>query len=107
VRLSSRLTDSVAALVADEHALGRHMRRLMEAQGGATPLERRALELNLDHPLVGKLEALAARDADAGRVADYAELLYGQALLAEGSPLPDPARFGRLVSELMASGLDA
>ena len=60
------------------------------------PKENRILELNAAHPLVAKIKGL---EGDA--LKDAVELLYGQALIAEGSPVPDPARFGKLLVNLM------
>ena len=104
VRFSSRLKDSPAVLVDDESAMGPYMERLMRQSGQELPARKRILELNPDHPVLARLKAL--HDADAGdqRVKDYATLLHGQALLAEGSPLDDPQRFGQLVSDLMVGG---
>ena len=105
VRLSSRLTDSACCLVADESGMSAHMERILKAMDQAVPPGKRILEVNADHPLLAKLEALFKAGADDPRIKDYAELLYGQALVAEGSPVKNPARFTRLVSQLMVSGL--
>lgn len=102
VRLSDRLTDSAAVLVADEGAIDANMERMMKAMGQVVPETKRNLELNPDHPLMGKLKTLVdAGDAEA-RLKEYAELLFDQALLTEGTPLPDPAAFAKRVSALMA-----
>ena len=97
VRLSARLTDSPACLVPGEHALPPHLEAMLRAQGQDVPASKKVLELNPDHPLVKKLDGLRGDEA----FADTCELLHGQALLAEGSPLPDPARFARLLAERM------
>ncbi len=101
VRFSARLTDSPAVLVSGEGALSPQVERMLRESGQPIPAGKRVLELNPDHPLIGRLSALAEDDAARGRFADYVALLLGQALLAEGSPLPDPARFARLVTDLM------
>lgn len=102
VRLSDRLTDSAAVLVADEGAIDANMERMMKAMGQVVPETKRNLELNPDHPLMGKLKTLVdAGDAET-RLKEYAELLFDQALLTEGTPLPDPAAFAKRVSALMA-----
>ena len=101
VRFSSRLKDSAACLVGGEHGLSPLMERYLRDTGQPVPPQRRVLELNAAHPLIARLEALSRSDADFQRFGDFCELLHGQALLAEGSPLPDPARFSRLVTELM------
>ena len=101
VRFSSRLTDSAAVLVTDEASPGPHMERLMRQAGQEVPAPKRILELNPDHELIGKLKAIYDEDVGSPRLKDFGQLLYGQALLTEGSPLPEPARFARLVTELM------
>jgi len=102
VRMSSRLTDSPSVLVDEEGAMGVHMERMLRQTGGA-PQRKRSLELNPNHPVVARLSALFTSDPRSKRLEDFAELVHGQALLAEGSPLADPARFGKLVSELMVA----
>jgi molecular chaperone HtpG len=66
---------------------------------------KRILEVNPRHELLLKLRGQIERDAKAPELPNYARLLYGQALLAEGSPLPDGASYGRLIAELMSSVL--
>ena len=96
VKLSSRLTDSPCCLVAKENAISPMMARLMKASGQSVPEEKRTLELNAGHPLVKKVEGLSGAEFD-----DAVALLYDSALIAEGSPVADPARFGKLLSALM------
>jgi molecular chaperone HtpG len=102
VRFSNRLTDSAAVLVSGEHDLSPHVERLLRENGqtfGVGGPRKRVLELNPNHALVQRLDTL--RGSDQARFGDYCELLLGQALLAEGSPVPDPARLAKLVTELM------
>ena len=96
VRLSTRLADSPCCLVASANGLSPAMERMMRAMNKDAPKEKRILELNAAHPLVQKMKSLAGTELD-----DAVELLYGQALLAEGSPVSDPARFNRLLTDLM------
>ena len=105
VRLSSRLTESPVCLVNDEQDLSPHLERLLKQMGQQTgPSQKRILEINPDHPVLAKMQALYAQDATSSRLNDYAHLLHGQALLSEGSPLPDPVAFSRRVAELMVKG---
>ena len=103
VRLSSRLQESPACLVGDPGDLSPHLRELFKRTGHEPPVTKRTLELNPAHPIVARLRELHAADKNSPTLALYADLLYGQALLAEGSPLPDPAAFSRRLAELMAS----
>jgi molecular chaperone HtpG len=63
----------------------------------------RILELHPGHPLIERLCSMHAEAADDPRLFDFADLLHGQALLAEGSTPSNPARFARLVTELMTA----
>jgi len=102
VRLSSRLRSSAACLVSDAHDVTPQMEQMMRALGQDVPPTKRILELNPDHDLIKKLQSLYEANKEDAHLAEYAELLYGQALLAEGGSLQDPARFSRLVADLMA-----
>ena len=101
MRLSSRLTDSPACLVGDAGDLSPQMQELLRRAGQDVPKVKRVLELNPTHPIVTTLRQVHAVDANDARLALYAELLYGQAVLAEGGTLPDPAAFSRRLTELM------
>jgi molecular chaperone HtpG len=95
VRVSSRLTQSPSCLVADEHDMGGNLARILKAVGQKGPEARPILEINPAHPMVKRLEEEKAR------FADWSNLLFDQALLAEGGQLDDPAGFVRRMNELM------
>jgi molecular chaperone HtpG len=101
VRMSARLTDSVGCLVAGERGMPPAMERLMKAMNQEVPASKRILELNPAHPLLERMQAALTRDPKDAMLADYVDLIYDQALLAEGSPVRNPARFSRLLSDLM------
>ncbi len=101
VRLSSRLTDSACCLVADQYGLNANMERILKAMNQEVPESKRILELNPDHPIMGALAGMYQEDKENKKLDDYCDLLYDQGLLTEGSPITDPLRFSRLVSELM------
>jgi molecular chaperone HtpG len=104
VKLSPRLTDSACCLVASDHALNASMERLMRAMNQAIPKQLRTLELNPNHALIKKMNAMFGANAEDSALTDYADLLLGQAQLAEGSSPKDPQRFNRLITELMVGG---
>jgi molecular chaperone HtpG len=106
VRLSSRLTDSACCLVADEYGMNANMERILKAMNQDVPESKRILELNPDHPVMRVLSGMFGANSADPRLADYCELLYDQALMTEGSPVRDPLRFTRLVSELMVAASD-
>ncbi len=105
VRLSNRLTSSLSCLVGGQGDLTPQMEQMLKAMNQPVPVNKRILELNPSHPLMSKLQALFTANQSDPAMDDYAYLLYGQALLAEGSPLPDPAKFSQLVTTLLAKAL--
>jgi molecular chaperone HtpG len=101
VRLSTRLTSSAACLVGDQFDLSPQLEQLMRAANQDVPKTKRILELNPKHPILEKLETIYKADANDVRLSDYAQLLYGQAALAEGNQPPNPGQFAKLVADLM------
>jgi molecular chaperone HtpG len=97
-RVSARLTESPACLIAPEHGLSRRLQELLKQSGDREGLPEAApiLEINPKHPLVERLES--ANDA---KFHDLAVVLYGQAVLAEGGQLEDPAGFVRSLNTLV------
>ncbi|MFC1544766.1 molecular chaperone HtpG [Gemmatimonadota bacterium] len=108
VRLSSRLTGSASCLVGNENSLGPQMERLMrklgqkgeQMQGGG-----RILELNPKHPVVTRLRELFESGQGREQAGEWGRLLYEQAVIAEGSRLPDPSAFAERVNSLLLGEL--
>jgi molecular chaperone HtpG len=96
VRVSTRLKDSAAVLVAGEHDLSAPLRRALEAAGQKAPEARPVLELNLDHHFVKYLE----QRGETAEFGDLSLVLYEQAMLAEGAQLPDPGAFVQRLNKL-------
>ncbi|MBX3181637.1 MAG: molecular chaperone HtpG [Polyangiaceae bacterium] len=101
VRTSTRLKGSPVCLVIPEGGLAPHLERLMRAQQLGVPAQKRVLELNSEHPLIQRLDELNREPERAEDVTEWIGVLYDQALLAEGSPLDDPARLAQRLTELM------
>ncbi|MCR5753064.1 MAG: molecular chaperone HtpG [Kiritimatiellae bacterium] len=99
VRVSTRLTDSPCCLVAQEHAMPPSMVRMMRAMHQEVAEEKRILEINATHPLIAKIRGL---EGDA--LKDAVEVLYDAALVAEGSPVADGAKFAKLVANMLMKG---
>jgi len=95
VRVTHRLTDSPACLVADEHDMGGNLARMLKAAGQKVPNMLPILELNPVHPVVLRLKR------EDKRFDDWAAVLFDQALLAEGGQLDDPAAFVKRINQLM------
>lgn len=97
VRVTFRLTDSPACLVADEHEMSGNLMRMLKAAGQAAPESKPILEINPDHPLVQKLKYEEAK------FVDWSHILFDQAMLAEGGALVDPSSFVKRVNEMLLS----
>ncbi|AWI74841.1 molecular chaperone HtpG [Parazoarcus communis] len=95
VKVTLRLTDSPACLVADEHDLGMNLTRILKAAGQSAPMSKPILEINPKHPAVLRLK-YEDKSFD-----DWAAVLFDQALLAEGGALDDPATFVKRINQLM------
>jgi molecular chaperone HtpG len=103
VRLSGRLKESAACLVADPGAMTAHLERLMQRLGRGEDVgaSKRVLELNGEHPAVVALRQLYENSPEDPRVENYGRLLYDQAVIAEGSKVKDPLAFARRINDLL------
>jgi molecular chaperone HtpG len=98
VRLSARLTSSPACLVVSEYDLSPNLEKLLNQVKGESTRQKRIMELNPNHEIIARM-----RDrADDPMVDDFAEVLYGYALLAEGSELVEPLKFNQAVMRVLA-----
>ena len=97
VRVTHRLTNSPACLVADEDDMSANLERILKSIGQASPGMKPILELNPEHALVTKLKD----EKDDQRFADWSNILFDQALLSEGGQLDDPASFVRNLNKLL------
>jgi len=97
VRLTNRLTESPACLVADETDPGANLERIMKSMGQDAPTSKPILELNPDHALIKQL------DVESESFADWAQVLFNQAALSEGAQIKDPANYVKLVNKLLVS----
>ena len=95
--ISERLTETPVCLVAGQQDLSAHMQKILSQVGGAPQgMSKRILEINPHHPLFERMLTLSSDEQ-----AKWAEILYSQALLTEGSHLTDPAKFSRQIADLM------
>jgi len=102
VKVSTRLTDTPACLVLAEHDLGAQMRKILAATGQSAPESKPALEVNVGHPLLKRLDSTMAED----EFVELALLIHDQAKLAESGSVANPGEFvrrlNRLLGQLMA-----
>ena len=101
VRITSRLTDSPACLVADEHDLSGNLLRMLKASGQQAPASQPILEINPDHPLVQRLKY------EDGKFDEWTQILFDQALLAEGGTLQDPGAFVQRLNRMLLGFVEA
>ena len=101
MRVSARLTESPACLVADEHDPSGNLARILKSVGQDAPAAVPIMEINPGHALLKRMEG------DTGQIDDWAQLLFEQSMLAEGGQLDDPAGFVRRMNRLMLGGAAA
>jgi molecular chaperone HtpG len=103
VRVSTRLKESASCLVSDKDAMSANMERIMQKinQGGEVKKTDRILELNVEHPVVIALKKIFDANKDDARITTYAQLLYDQAVIAEGSKVKDPVAFANMINQLL------
>ncbi len=98
VRVTTRLVDSAACLVAEDDGMSLQLARMLKAAGQAAPETKPVLEINIDHPLVKKI---GADDGASPLFNDLAHVLFDQALLAEGGLPADPAAYVKRINALL------
>jgi len=105
VQVSNRLKDSVACLSADDYGMSAYMEKILRASGQDAPVQKRSLELNINHPLIDKMKLVFETDTTNPVLKDYSELLLDIAIVSEGGKIDNPARFSRLIGEMMSKSL--
>ncbi|MGD8701431.1 MAG: molecular chaperone HtpG [Desulfosarcina sp.] len=106
VKPSSRLKDSVSCLSGDAYDMSAYMEKLLKASGQKPPETKRVLELNMEHPVLEKIKTLFENDRDNPQLKEFSQLLLDMAVVSEGGKLDNPARFSKMVGELMARAMD-
>jgi molecular chaperone HtpG len=101
IRLSTRLIESAACLVTEEHEYSPHLERLLQKGKGGGPKQRRIMELNPGHPIITCLYDRFNANSDDPAVGDSMDLLFALALVVEGSEIADPLRLARLSLNLL------
>ncbi|MCW9004058.1 MAG: molecular chaperone HtpG, partial [Gammaproteobacteria bacterium] len=98
VRITHRLTDSPSCLVLEQHDMGLQMQQILKAAGQNAPASKPILELNPEHELIVQL-----KDMDGDQLDDWSNILFDQAMLAEGGQLEDPAAFVKRMNSMLKS----
>ncbi len=105
VVVSSRLKDSVSCLSGDDFGMSAYMEKIMKASGQKTPDQKRTMEVNVGHPVMDKIKTVFESDTTNPVLSDYSDLLYDVAVISEGGKLDNPARFSKLLGDLMAKAI--
>jgi molecular chaperone HtpG len=105
VRLSGRLTSSPACLVVAEEDMSPNLEALIGKAKGEVMRQKRIMEINPDHELVSRMRALHAANAEDPALDDFANILFGYALLAEGSEMPEPQKFNESLLRVVTKAI--
>ncbi len=107
VRPSSHLKDSVSCMSGDAGDLSAYMTKLLKSAGQEIPENKRVLELNVNHPLVEKMQQVLESNPDDPALKDYSDLLLDLAVVAEGGKIQNPSRFIKMVGDLTARAISS
>ncbi|MBF0469599.1 MAG: molecular chaperone HtpG, partial [Desulfamplus sp.] len=105
VQVSNRLKESVSCLSADDYGMSAYMEKIMKATGQDAPVQKRSLELNINHPLIARMKHIFETDTTNPILKDYSEILLDIAIVSEGGKIDNPSRFSKLVGEIMAKSI--
>ncbi len=105
VTVSNRLKDSVSCLSGDDYGMSAYMEKIMKASGQKTPDQKRVMEVNVNHPVMGKIKELFETDTTNPVLTDYSEILFDIAVISEGGKLDNPARFSKQLGDLMTKAI--
>ncbi len=106
VKPSTRLKESVACLSGDNYDMSAYMEKILRSTGQTMPEVKRVLELNVDHPVIAKINALLEKDKENPLINDYTDLLMDMAVISEGGKIENPSKFSKLVGDLMAGAIN-
>jgi len=105
VRLSGRLKSSPVCLVVAENEASPNLEKILNQMKSEHEKQKRIMEVNPDHELVAKMKSRLQENPEDPLIDDFAQVMYGSALLAEGSELDDPQKFNQAVMRVMAKSM--
>jgi molecular chaperone HtpG len=106
VKPSTHLKDSLACLSGDKYDMSAYMEKLLKSTGQSPNAVKRILELNIDHPVIGKIKELFENDRNNPKLKDYSQFIFDVAVISEGGKIDNPALFSKLIGEIMSSALN-
>ena len=92
----------MACLSGDTYDMSGYMEKILKSTGQQVPENKRALELNMSHPVMEKIFGMFEADKDDPKLNDYLHLLLDLAVIGEGGKVVDPSNFSKKVGNLMA-----
>jgi molecular chaperone HtpG len=105
VRPSSHLKDSMSCLSGESSDVSAYMEKLLKAAGQMVPDNKRILELNLNHPVMEKIQDIYKKNKDDEALEAYSNLLLDLAVIGEGGKVENPSHFSKIIGELMAKAI--
>ena len=106
VKFSSVLVSAPSRLVGDEYDLSPFLEKIMARQGGdKNPSQKKTLEINPEHDIVKKLHAFYDSHPNSEKLADFAQLLFGHAVIADGGDLGDVVKFNKALVNVLGQSL--
>ncbi len=105
VKPSLRMKDSIACLSANDYDMSAYMEKILKESGQGAPNTKRVLELNMEHPVMGKINSLFGKDKNDTKLKEYSFLLYDLAVIGEGGKIENPSLFSKQIGELLNSVL--
>jgi molecular chaperone HtpG len=105
VKVSKRLRDSAACLVADSYAMSAHMERIMRATNKEFSSNKKVLEINPNHGLIKKLALLVSQENPSSKMGEWVDIIYETALISEGSPLKNPGEFAKKLTRALEASV--
>jgi molecular chaperone HtpG len=103
VKPSTHLKNSPACLSGDPNDMSAYLQKVLKATGQEIPPDKRVLEINMDHPLLGRIKTLYENDKESTVLKDYTDLLFDLAVVSEGGKIENPSRFSKMIGDLMVN----
>ncbi len=107
VKVSTRLKDSVACLSGEAYDMSAYMEKILKSTGQQVPETKRVLEVNVAHPVMVKIKDLFEKNKESETINEYSDLLFDMAVISEGGKIENPAKFSKMVGDIMANALDS
>jgi molecular chaperone HtpG len=105
VKVTLRLKESAARVIDSGTGMGAQMEKMMKAMGQPVPESKKVLEVNANHGVIEKLNALYEKDSKSEELEEWATLLYEQALIAGGLPVPDQSAYMQRINKLFEKAI--